>query len=383
MKRQNIRSQLPIPFNRAAVTGNELRYVRQAIESHKIGPGGRFVRDCQSWLTDIFQVPLALLTGSCTAALEIAAILLELGPGDEVIMPSFTYPSTANAIIRTGATAVFIDLDPDTMNLSPTAVSDAITEKTKAIVVVHYAGIACDMDRILKLAQVDGIAVIEDAAHALLAKHGEQWCGTLGTFGCFSFHESKNVHCGQGGALLINDPKYSTRAEIILEKGTDRRQFLRNEVDKYSWQDIGSSFALDEIRAAYLLAQLEGGKQLTKERVDIWRSYQQELEPLIHANKIQTAVCAEYSDPNGHIYWIKVADEEDRNRLVDHLANRGVHAIFHFSPLHTSVAGKRFGRFHGMDYHTSNDASRLLRLPIFQGFSEVEYVADCIHAFYA
>ena len=371
-----------IPFHRPTFTGNETANVLQAIDGRRIGPGGTYVTACQDWLSERFQVPLALPTGSCTAALEMAALLLDLKAGDEVILPSFAYTSTATAFARTGARLVFVDIDPATMNLDPGAVEAAITDKTRAIVLVHYAGIACDMERFLAIAERHDLAIVEDAALAFLARHEDRLCGTLGTFGCFSFHESKSIHCGQGGALLINKPEFVARAEIILEKGTDRRQFLRGEVDRYSWRDIGSSFALENIRAAFLLAQLQASQAVVEELTGLWWRYHARLAPLARSGLLELAEPPAHAQLNGHLFWLKLADLAQRDALIAHLRARGVHAVFHYVPLHSAAAGLRFGRFSGKDRHTSRDAARLLRLPLFQGFDDLDRVVDLVFTFF-
>lgn len=379
---KEIHVRMRIPFNRPTYTGNENQFVQQAMQDQKIGPGGTFVRECQDWLTDRFDVPLVLPTGSCTAALELSAILLDLVPGDEVILPSFAYTSTATAIARTGATPVFVDIVPDTMNIDPDAVEAAINSSTRAIFLIHYAGIACDMDKIAAIADQHDLAIVEDAALAFLARHKGRLCGTLGTFGCFSFHETKTVHCGQGGALVLTDSEFIARAEIILEKGTDRRKFLRNEVDRYTWQDIGSAYALDNIRSAYLLAQLQSSETITRDRIALWQHYDRSLAPLARAGKIETAQTPDYADPNGHIYWLKVADETERSQLISYLAEQGIHAVFHYVPLHSATAGIRFGRFAGDDRFTTHDAARLVRLPLFHRLQEIEFVVERIFNYY-
>lgn len=376
-----VSSRHRIPFNRPTILGSELSLVQRVIENHTFGAGGSLTTECQHWLTEHFGSSVALPTGSCTAALEMACLLLDLEPGGEVILPSFGYPTSASAIVRAGGKPVFVDIDPVTMCIDPTAVENAVTEKSRAVLVIHYAGGACDMDAFTKLAERHGLHIIEDAASAYLAKFRDRWCGTIGTFGCFSFHETKNVQCGQGGALLVNSPDFAARAEVILEKGTDRRQFLRHEVDKYSWQDIGSSFALDEIRAAFLLPQLKKGETITQQRIEIWERYYRRLEPFAREGRIELAPRPSFGRTNGHIFWLKLPDATERGQFIDHMADRGIRTVFHYVPLHSSAAGKRFGRLAGDDKYTTRESSRLVRLPIFHGFSEVDYVVDTISAF--
>ncbi len=372
-----------VPFNRPGLVGAEADYVGQALAAHKIGPGGRFSRACQDWLGAAFGVPLALPTGSCTAALEIAAILLDLGPGDEVIMPSFGYPSTANAVVRTGATPVFVDVEPATMNIDPGAAEAAITARSRAIVPIHYGGVPADMDRLSAIAARHGLALVEDAANAFLSTHRGRRCGTMGALGCFSFHETKAVHCGQGGALLVNDPALAPRAEIVLEKGTDRRVFIRGEVDRYTWKDIGSSYALDDIRAAYLLGQLEASDRITRARVACWQRYRDGLASLAAAGRIALPEPPADCTVNGMIFWLKAADGAERDRLIAALAAAGVQSVFHYIPLHSADAGRRFGRFHGADAVTSADAARLVRLPMYHGLDQVDRIVGLIGDFFA
>lgn len=372
-----------IPFNRPAFTGAEAELVGQALSERKIGTGGRFSRACQAWLTETFDTRLALPTGSCTSALEIAAILLDLQPGDEVIMPSFGYPSTANAVVRAGAVPVFVDVEPATMNIDPEAARAAITGRTRAIVPIHYGGTPADMDRLGQIARAHGLALIEDAANAFLSEHDGRRCGTMGALGCFSFHETKAVHCGQGGAILINDPALVPRAEVVLEKGTDRRNFIRGEVDRYTWKDIGSAYALDDIRAAFLLAQLESSQEITRQRVALWQAYHEQLSDLAAAGRIELPQVPAGRAINGMIFWLKTARADQRDRLIAALAAQQIHAVFHYIPLHSSDAGLRFGRFHGADRHTSDDVARLVRLPMYSGLTGIDRIAGAIRDFFA
>jgi len=373
-----------IPFNRPTFIGPETDRIAEALARQKIGPGGPYARACQAWLTDRFDTVLAVPTGSCTAALEIAAILLDLAPGDEVILPSFGYPSTANAFVRVGAVPVFADIDPDSMNLDPAAVEAAITPRTRAIVPIHYGGQPADMDRLGALAAAHGLSILEDAANGFLSDYRGRMCGTIGRLGCVSFHETKYVHCGQGGALLVNDPALAKRAEVVLEKGTDRHRFLRGEVDRYSWQDIGSSYALDDIRAAFLSVQLDHSAGILRTRRAIWDSYHRALTPLAEQGRI---VLPPVPDPavargNGMIFWLKAATEDQRTRLIAHLDRAGVHATFHYVPLHSAPAGQRYGRFSGEDRHSSAGAGRLLRLPIYHDLREADRVAAAVVDFF-
>ena len=321
-------------------------------------------------------------TTSCTHALEMAALMCDLKPGDEVILPSYAFTSTATAFVRCGAFLVFVDVDPITMNIDPKAVDSAITSKTRVLVALHYAGVACDMDALLTLAGKHNLVLVEDAAQAIFAKFQDRLCGTIGLFGCLSFHESKNVHCGEGGALIVNNEDYVDRAEVILEKGTDRLRFRRGEVDKYSWQDLGSSYVLSELNGAFLLAQLEHGREITKERLSNWQYYHELLSPLAQQGLIAVPDRTAVGAHNGHIFWIKTKNLEERTTLISFLKERGIHSVFHYVPLHSSSAGRRYGRFIGEDRYTTSGSERLVRLPLYYGFSQAERVADGIKAFY-
>ncbi len=371
-----------IPFNKPAITGAEDAYLAQVMKRGKFAAGGRFSRRCNAWLREHFGSPAALTTTSGTAALEMAALLCDLEPGDEVILPSFAFSSTGNAFARCGATLVFVDVEPTTMNIDPEAVAAALTPRTRVVVALHYAGVACDMKALDALARRHGLVIVEDAAQAIFAEYRAAPCGTLGTFGCFSFHETKNLQCGEGGALLVNDPRYAEKAEIIWEKGTDRARFFRGEVDKYTWQDIGSSFVLSELNSAFLLAQLEHWGEITADRLQSWRRYLAHLEPLAEQGIIEVPRIPEPCRHNGHIFWIKSRDAGERADLIRFLRESSIHSVFHYVPLHSAPAGKRFGRFAGRDCHTTKDAGRLLRLPLYYGFSETARVAAAVKAFY-
>lgn len=309
-------------------------------------------------------------------------MMCDLEPGDEVILPSYAFPSTATAFARCGASLVFVDVEPETMNLDVDAVAAAIGPRTRVLVPLHYAGVACDMGALAALAGEHDLTIVEDAAHALLSTYEGRACGTFGAFGCLSFHESKNLHCGEGGALLVNRGELAARAEMVVEKGTDRSRFFRGEVDKYTWQDIGSSFVLSELNAAFLCAQLERAAEITADRVASWRRYHGRLAPLAAGGRIEVARVPAGRRHNGHMYWIKVADADERSRLMAFLDDRGISAVFHYVPLHSSPAGRRFGRFAGEDRHTTSGAERLLRLPLYFGFREVDRVVDAIEIFF-
>ena len=373
-----------IPFNLPAITGREMEYVARAVERVKLSGDGPFNRGCMEWLEQNLGCGKAFLTPSGTHALEMAALLAGIGEGDEVIMPSYTFSSTANAFALRGARIVFMDVRPDTMNMDENLLEEAITEKTKALVPVHYAGVACEMDRVLALAERYGLTVIEDAAQGLGAFYRGEPLGTLGKLGCFSFHETKNITCGEGGALLVNDPGWVEEAEILREKGTDRSRFFRGEIDKYTWVGVGSSYLLGELSAAFLLAQLEQAEEITIDRLRTWNLYYETLKKLQEQGKLELPWVPEGCRHNGHIFYIKTAGKAERSRLMSFLKDRGVTGVFHYVPLHSSAAGRRCGRFHGEDRYTTVESERLLRLPIFYGMEEdkVQYVSKLINEFY-
>jgi dTDP-4-amino-4,6-dideoxygalactose transaminase len=325
------------------------------------------------------------MTPSCTHALEMAAILADIKPGDEVIMPSFTFPSSANAFVLRGATIVFVDIDPKTMNLDEKIVENSITEKTKALLVVHYGSVACRMDRLLAVCKKHNILLIEDAAHAYLAKYNGKFLGTIGDIGCLSFHESKNIHCGEGGAILLNNERFVERAEIIREKGTDRNKFFSGQIEKYTWVDIGSSFLLSELNAAFLYSQLRSASRVNQKRIQLWKAYKENLEEIVEEGKIEIAIIPEYCEPNGHIFYIKTKNTSERDNLIKYLNKNAIHPAFHYLPLHSSSAGVRFGRFYGEDTWTSRESSRLLRLPMFYKLKkkEIKEISEIILRFYS
>ena len=355
-----------IPYNIPALTGREEVELRQVMHNRRFSGDGPVARKCEKLLEDRLGAPKVLLTPSCTHALEMAALLLDLEPGDEVIMPSFTFVSSANAFVLRGASIVFVDIDPVTMNIDPECVRTALTPQTRAIVVVHYAGVGCDMDALLEIVRDTGIALIEDAAQAIAASYKGRPLGSIGTLGCISFHETKNLHCGEGGALVINDRKMIARAEILREKGTNRSNFLRGEVDKYTWVDIGSSYLPSELNAAFLLPQLEEAEAITAQRMAIWQRYYAGLANSGLELPRPPVDCAH----NAHIFWVKFADEARRDAMIAALRAEGIQAPFHYVPLHASGPGRRFGRFHGMDNWTSREAARLLRLPLYVSMTE-------------
>lgn len=360
-----------VEFNVPPYVGTEMEYVREAAEvNHKICGDGPFSRRCHAWMEERFGAEKVLLTTSGTAALEMAAVLCDLKPGDEVILPSFTFSSTATAFQAMGAELVFVDVRPDTMNMDEAKVEAAVTERTRVIVPVHYAGVACEMDEIVRIARRHGLIVVEDAAQGVMSTYHGRALGTIGTFGCYSFHETKNYSMGEGGALVINDPAYIQRAEIIREKGTNRSLFRLGQVDKYTWVDRGSSYLQSDLNAAYLWAQLEQADGINEDRLATWSAYYEALLPLAEAGRIELPVVPEGCVHNAHMFYLKVADLAERTALIEHLKARGVMAVFHYVPLHSSPAGLRFGRFHGEDEFTTRESDRLVRLPMYYGLAE-------------
>ena len=368
-----------ITFNKAPFTGKETEYMKEAIANGKLCGDGPFTKKCSMWMQENFQVNHCLLTTSCTHALEMAAYLCDLEPGDEVIMPSYTFVSTADAFVLRGAKIVFVDIRPDTMNINEKLIEDAITERTKVIVPVHYAGVACAMDEILEIAQKHNLLVVEDAAQGVNAWYKGKALGTIGDFGCYSFHETKNYTMGEGGALLFNDVKYRDRAEILREKGTDRSKFFRGQVDKYTWVDFGSSYLPSDLNAAYLYAQLELAKEINDKRMAIFNAYMQGLESLEEKGVIERPFIPDYAVHNAHMFYMKVKDLATRSELIEYLKTQGVLSVFHYIPLHSAKAGKKFGRFHGEDIYTTKESERLLRLPMFYNL-EMEDVQKVIEA---
>jgi dTDP-4-amino-4,6-dideoxygalactose transaminase len=356
-----------VPFNRPHMTGRELSYIAQAHQNHKLAGDGPFTAACSRWLEQRTGARKALLTHSCTAALDMAAILADIRPGDEVIMPSYTFVSTANAFVLRGGIPVFVDIRADTLNLDERLIEAAITPRTRALVPVHYAGVACDMAAILDIARRHDLLVIEDAAQGVMSAHRGRSLGALGHLGTVSFHETKNVISGEGGALLVNDARFLERAEIIREKGTDRSRFFRGQTDKYTWVDIGSSYLPGEIIAAFLWAQLEEAESITSRRLELWQRYHDRLEAGERAGRLRRPVIPEECRHNAHMYYILLSSAQHRERLIARLKERGIDAVFHYVPLHSSPAGRRFGRAAGSMANTDQLSSRLLRLPLWLG----------------
>lgn len=375
-----------IDFNVPPYVGAEMDYVREAAEvNRKICGDGPFSRRCHAWMEERFGAEKVLLTTSGTAALEMAAVLCDLRPGDEVILPSFTFSSTATAFQAMGAELVFVDIRPDTMNLDERKVEAAITERTRVIVPVHYAGVACEMDEIIRIARRHGLLVVEDAAQGVMSTYRGRALGTIGTFGCYSFHETKNYSMGEGGALVINDPAYIQRAEIIREKGTNRSLFRLGQVDKYTWVDRGSSYLQSDLNAAYLWAQLERADQINDDRLATWRAYYDAFLPLAEAGRVELPTVPRGCVHNAHMFYLKLADLAERTAFIDHLKGRGVMAVFHYVPLHSSPAGLRYGRFSGADEFTTRESDRLVRLPMYYGLAEKdrETVVEAVLDFFS
>lgn len=375
-----------INFNVPPHAPKAYEYIQECVRNQKICGDGPYTKKCNEWIEKKTGTAKCLLTTSCTHATELAALLLpEIGPGDEVIMPSFTFVSTADAFVLRGAVPVFVDIRPDTMNIDEKLIEAAVTERTKAIVPVHYAGVACEMDTIMEIAGRHGLAVIEDAAQGIMSTYKGQALGTIGNFGCFSFHETKNYSMGEGGALLIRDQKDVEEAEIIREKGTNRSKYYRGQIDKYTWINYGSSYLPSDMNAAYLYAQLEIADEINDARLSCWNRYYENLKPLADAGKIELPVVPEGCVHNGHMFYIKAADIGERTELIDYLKKNEIHSVFHYIPLHTAPAGLKFGRFHGEDRYTTRESERLARLPMYYGLTgeQVDYICDTVKKFYA
>ena len=374
-----------IPFNKPTITGTEYQYVLDSMKSDKISGDGNYSQKCQAWFEKNLKCKKNLLTTSCTHALEMAALLLNIQEGDEVIMPSYTFVSSANSFILRGAKIVFVDIRPDTMNINENKIEQAITDKTKVILAMHYAGIACEMDKIMEIAYRYDLFVVEDAAQGMMSKYNDDALGTLGHLGCFSFHETKNfTSAGEGGLLIINDDKFNDRAEIIREKGTNRNLFFRGVVDKYTWVDIGSSYLLNDVSAAYLYGNLEKADEIIKNRLSSWNSYYQDLKDLENSEIIELPTIPNECSQNAHMFYIKVKNLAERTELIKFLKKNDIFSLFHYVPLHSSPAGLKYGTFQGNDEFTTKESNRLLRLPLFYGLksNEIKYVTDKIKEFY-
>ena len=359
-----------ISFNIPPCTGDEIKYVKEAIDAHKICGDGMFTKKCNQWLEERFNAQKVLLTTSGTTALDMAAILCEFNEGDEVILPSFTFSSTATSAVLGGAKLVFVDIRPDTMNIDETKIESAITDQTKAIIVVHYAGVACEMDTIMDIAEKYNLIVIEDAAQGVMSSYKGKPLGTIGDFGCYSFHETKNYSMGEGGAIVVNNSKYNDRAEIIREKGTNRSRFLRGQIDKYTWVDFGDSFLPSELNAAYLWGQLIHADEINNDRLSTWNAYYDAFKPLEEEGLCELPVIPNGCIHNAHMFYLKLKDLKQRTEFIQYLKEHNVLSVFHYIPLHSAPAGLKFGRFHGVDEYTTKDSNRLTRLPLYYGMTK-------------
>ena len=373
-----------INFNIPPFTGKELEYIKQAVDALKICGDGQFTKKCYAWMEERFHAQKVLLTTSGSSALDMAALLCGIKPGDEVILPSFTFSSTANAFVLAGATLVFVDIRPDTMNIDETKIEAAITDKTKVIVPVHYAGVACEMDTIMDIARRHHLKVVEDAAQAVMSTYKGRALGTIGDFGCFSFHETKNYSMGEGGALVINDAQYNEAAEILREKGTNRSKFFRGQVDKYTWVDFGDSYLPSDMNAAYLWAQLEKADEINNDRLATWNAYYAAFKPLANVGKLVLPTIPEYCTHNAHMFYIKCHDLHERTEFISQMKKSGVACVFHYIPLHAAPAGLKFGHFHGEDCYTTADSNRLVRLPMYYGLKKGDrlQVIESVLAFF-
>ena len=373
-----------INFNVPPCAENAMKYIGECVQNQKICGDGAYTKKCNQWIEEKTGTTKCLLTTSCTHATEMAALLANIQPGDEVIMPSYTFVSTADAFVLRGAIPVFVDIRPDTMNIDERKIEDAITDKTRVISPVHYAGVGCEMDTIMDIAKRHNLLVVEDAAQGMMATYKGKALGTLGDFGCYSYHETKNYSMGEGGALLINDKKYCDRAEIIREKGTNRCQFHRGEVDKYTWVELGSSYLPSELNAAYLYAELECADEINDNRMASWNAYRERLQPLADKGLIELPFIPEHCKHNAHMFYLKVEDLQTRTALLKHLVYNGILAVFHYVPLHSSPAGLRYGRFNGEDKFTTSESNRLLRLPMFFGLKteEIDFVCSKVNEFF-
>lgn len=374
-----------VDFNVPPCVGNEIEYVKQAIESHKICGDGQFTKKCHQWMEERFNAQKVLLTTSGTTALDMAMLLCDLQPGDEVILPSYTFSSTATSAVLAGAKLVFVDVRPDTMNIDETKIEDAITDKTKVIIAMHYAGVACEMDTIMDIAKRHNLIVVEDAAQGVMSKYKGKHLGTIGTFGCYSFHETKNYSMGEGGALVINNPEYNERAEILREKGTNRAKFFRGQVDKYTWVDFGDSYLPSELNAAYLWAQLLNADEINGNRIATWNRYYQELQAMAMEGKFEIPTVPKECEHNAHMFYLKCKDLKERSEFIKFMKEKELYCVFHYIPLHSAPAGEKFGRFDGEDEFTTKESERLVRLPMYYGLREdqVDLVVEGIKEFFS
>lgn len=373
-----------IDFNVPPYTGKEFEYMKEAVQNRKICGDGPFTKKCNVWLEEHMHAQKVLLTTSGTAALDMALLLCDLHPGDEVILPSYTFSSTATAAVLAGAKLVFVDVRPDTMNIDELKIEAAITKKTKVIIAVHYAGVACEMDTIMDIAKRHNLLVVEDAAQAVMSTYHGIPLGTIGDFGCYSFHETKNFSMGEGGALVINDPQYNEKAEILREKGTNRAKFFRGQVDKYTWVDFGDSYLPSDLNAAYLWAQLEKADEITNDRLRSWDTYYKAFKPLEKEGIIDCPSVPDGCKHNAHMFYLKCANLDERSKLIAYLRELEIYAVFHYIPLHSAPAGLKFGRFNGVDAYTTEESERLVRLPLYYGLTpeNQKTVIDAVYGFY-
>lgn len=373
-----------ISFNVPPFVGDELNYVEQAINAHKISGDGTFTKKCNAWFEEKFSAQKVLLTTSGTSALDMAMLLCKFKPGDEVILPSYTFSSTATSIIVGGGIPVFIDVRPDTMNIDETKIEAAITERTRAIAVVHYAGVACEMDTIVDIAKRHNLKIIEDAAQGVMSTYKGRALGTIGDFGCYSFHETKNYSMGEGGALVVKDPAFNERAEILREKGTNRSKFFRGQIDKYTWVDVGDSYLPSELNAAYLYAQLQRADEVNQNRLATWQLYYDEFKSLADVGKIELPSVPSECQHNGHMFWLKLKDLDERTKFIAHMRSNDIGCVFHYIPLHSAPAGKKYCRFHGEDRYTTRESERLVRLPLYYGITaqDAAHVIDAVKKFF-
>ncbi len=373
-----------INFNVPPFVGKEFEYIKQAVDAHKICGDGQFTKKCNAWMEERFHAQKVLLTTSGSTALDMAALLCELKPGDEVILPSYTFSSTANAFVLAGAKLVFVDIRPDTMNIDETKIEAAITDRTKVIVPVHYAGVACEMDTIMDIAKRHGLLVVEDAAQGVMSTYKGRALGTIGDFGCYSFHETKNYSMGEGGALVINNSAFNEAAEILREKGTNRAKFFRGQVDKYTWVDFGDSYLPSDMNAAYLWAQLEMADEINSNRLETWNTYWKAFQSLSLSGKVILPTVPEGCVHNAHMFYLKLRNLQERTAFINYMKGKEILCVFHYVPLHSAPAGLKFGRFHGQDAYTTRESERLVRLPMYYGLSHEEqtYVCKSVREFY-
>ena len=373
-----------ILFNIPPFIGSEISYIKQAVDAHKICGDGQFTKKCNAWMEERFHAQKVLLTTSGSTALDMAALLCELKPGDEVILPSYTFSSTANAFVLAGAKLVFVDIRPDTMNIDETKIEAAITDRTKVIVPVHYAGVACEMDTIMDIAKRHGLLVVEDAAQGVMSTYKGRALGTIGDFGCYSFHETKNYSMGEGGALVINNPAFNEAAEILREKGTNRAKFFRGQVDKYTWVDFGDSYLPSDMNAAYLWAQLEMADEINSNRLETWNAYWKAFQSLSLSGKVILPTVPEGCVHNAHMFYLKLRNLQERTAFINYMKEKEILCVFHYVPLHSAPAGLKFGRFHGQDAYTTRESERLVRLPMYYGMTEEDRntVIEAVKSFF-